>query len=110
MPGNFLRDLGFEHPIILAPMAGSGGTPELVAAVSNAGGLGSWGGAYSTAQQILDAAKQIRALTAKPFAINLFAGGFEPQRQVDPAPMLQLLARLHGELGLPAPVLPPNPA
>ena len=65
MPGNFLRELGVEHPIILAPMAGSGGTPELVAAVSNAGGLGSWGGAYSTPQQILDAAKQIRALTSK---------------------------------------------
>jgi nitronate monooxygenase len=68
MPEHFLRDLGIAHPIILAPMAGSGGTPELVAAVSNAGGLGSWDGAYSTPQQILDAAKQIRALTNKPFA------------------------------------------
>lgn len=108
MPGNFLRELGVAHPIILAPMAGSGGTPELVAAVSNAGGLGSWGGAYSTSQQILDAAKQIRVLTAKPFALNLFAGGYE-QRQVDPAPMLALIARVHGELGLPAPSLPPLP-
>jgi len=108
MPGNFLRDLGVAHPIILAPMAGSGGTPELVAAVSNAGGLGSWGGAYSTPQQILDAAKQIRALTSMPFALNLFAGGYE-QRQVDPAPMLALMARVHSELGLPAPSLPPMP-
>jgi nitronate monooxygenase len=109
MPGNFLRDLGFEHPIILAPMAGSGGTPELVAAVSNAGGLGSWGGAYSTPQQILDAAKQIRALTAKPFALNLFAGGYEAQSQIDPAPMLALVARVHAALGLAPPVLPPQP-
>jgi nitronate monooxygenase len=108
MPGNFLRDLGVAHPIILAPMAGSGGTPELVAAVSNAGGLGLWGGAYSTPQQILDAAQQIRALTSKPFALNLFAGGYE-QRQVDPAPMLALIARVHGELGLAAPSLPPLP-
>ena len=88
---DFLRRLGIEHPIILAPMAGGAGTPELVAAVSNAGGLGSWGGAYSTPQQILDAAKQIRALTGKPFAINLFAGGYEPERHVDPAPMLELV-------------------
>jgi nitronate monooxygenase len=109
MPEHFLRDLGIAHPIILAPMAGSGGTPELVAAVSNAGGLGSWGGAYSTPQQILDAAKQIRALTNKPFALNLFAGGYEPQRQVDPAPMLALVARVHEKLGLAPPVLPPNP-
>jgi nitronate monooxygenase len=109
MPGNFLRQLGVGHPIVLAPMAGSGGTPELVAAVSNAGGLGSWGGAYSTPQQILDAAKQIRALTARPFALNLFAGGYEPERQVDPAPMLSLVARVHETLGLAPPVLPPNP-
>ena len=109
MPGNFLRELGVAHPIILAPMAGSGGTPELVAAVSNAGGLGSWGGAYSTPQQILDAAKQIRALTSKPFALNLFAGGYEPQNQVDPAPMLALMSRVHATLGLAPPVLPPIP-
>jgi nitronate monooxygenase len=36
-----LDKLGIEHPIILAPMGGGPGTPELVAAVSNAGGLGS---------------------------------------------------------------------
>ena len=106
---DFLRRLGIEHPIILAPMAGGAGTPELVAAVSNAGGLGSWGGAYSTPQQIIDAAKQIRALTGRPFAINLFAGGYEPDRKVDPAPMLELVSRAHADLGLPPPVLPPNP-
>jgi nitronate monooxygenase len=109
MPGEFLRRLGIEHPVILAPMAGGAGTPELVAAVSNAGGLGSWGGAYSTPQQIIEAAKQIRALTGKPFAINLFAGGYEPARKVDPAAMLELMSRVHAELGLPPPVLPPNP-
>src|SRR5688572_19396969 len=105
---DFLRRLGIEHPIILAPMAGGAGTPELVAAVSNAGGLGSWGGAYSTPHQILDAARQIRALTDKPFALNLFAGGYETDRKVDPARMLELVSRVHAELGLPPPVLPPN--
>ena len=109
MPGSFLRELGVAQPIVLAPMAGSGGTPELVAAVSNAGGLGSWGGAYSTPQQILDAAKQIRALTAKPFALNLFAGGYDSPRQVDAAPMLALVSRVHAALGLAPPVLPPQP-
>jgi nitronate monooxygenase len=109
MPRNFLLELGIEHPIILAPMAGSGGTPELVAAVSNAGALGSWGGAYSTSQQILDAAKQIRALTAKPFALNLFAGGYERGGPIDPAPMLSLVAHVHESLRLAPPTLPPNP-
>jgi len=109
MPADFLREIGVPHPIILAPMAGSGGTPDLVAAVSNAGGLGSWGGAYSTPQQILDAARQIRALTAKPFALNLFAGGYEPDRAIDPAPMLAFVAQAHARLGLAPPTLPPNP-
>jgi len=109
MPEHFLRELGVEYPIVLAPMAGAGGTPELLAAVSNAGGLGSWGGAYATPQLILDTAKQIRTLTSKPFAINLFAGGYEPQRHVDPAPMLALVTRVHEKLGLAPPVVPPNP-
>lgn len=109
MPGNFLRELGVEQPIILAPMAGGAGTPELVAAVSNAGGLGSWGGGYATPQQILDAAKQIRSLTAKPFALNLFAGGYNIRPPVDTAPMLALVAKVHAKLGLPQPVLPPVP-
>ena len=109
MPDDFLTRVGIAQPIVLGPMAGGAGTPALVAAVSNGGGLGSWGGAYSTPQQILDAAVQIRALTSKPFALNLFAGGYNPERHVDPAPMLALMARVHGELGLPPPVLPPNP-
>ncbi len=110
MAEDFLRSIGIEHPIILGPMAGGAGTPALVAAVSNAGGLGSFGGAYSTPQQILDAAKQIRALTSKPFGINLFAGGYEPQRRVDPAPILEMMGTVHAKLGLPPPVLPPNPS
>lgn len=40
------RMLGIEHPIVQAPMAGGPTTPELVAAVSNAGGLGSLGAAF----------------------------------------------------------------
>ena len=38
-----IEQLGIEHPIIQAPMAGGPSTPELVAAVSNAGALGSLG-------------------------------------------------------------------
>lgn len=59
-------------PIIQAPMAGGATTPELVAAVSNAGGLGSLGAGYMTANEIKTAIKQIKSLTNKPFAVNLF--------------------------------------
>ena len=51
MLGNFLRELA-RSPDQSRCHGGLGGTPELVATVSNAGALGSWGGAYSTPQQI----------------------------------------------------------
>ena len=109
MAGNFLRELGVEHPIILAPMAG-GTTPELIGAVANAGGFGAWAGAYATPQQILDTASEIRAQTSKPFGLNLFAGGYGLGPQVDPAPMMALMAKAHATLGMAPPVLPPDPA
>lgn len=64
--------LKINFPIIQAPMAGGATTPELIAAVSNAGGLGSLGAGYMTANEIRNAIKQIRELTNKPFGINLF--------------------------------------
>lgn len=67
----FLGSLGVEHPLIQAPMAGSN-TPALVAAVSGAGGLGSLGAGYLEPQALLDQAAQIRTVTDRPFAINLF--------------------------------------
>jgi nitronate monooxygenase len=44
--------LGIQFPIIQAPMAGGATTPELVAAVSNAGALGSLGGGYLAAEDL----------------------------------------------------------
>lgn len=66
-----VQQLGIEHPLIQAPMAGAS-TPALAAAVSAAGGLGSLGVGYTEPQAILDQATQVRALTDRPFALNLF--------------------------------------
>jgi nitronate monooxygenase len=104
-----LQRLGIAHPILLAPMAGSGGTPELAAAVSNAGGLGAWGGAYSKPDEIVAAIRRIRSLTDRPFNINLFAGGYEIDSEIDPRPMLEVVSEVHALLGLPPPQLPPMP-
>jgi nitronate monooxygenase len=108
-PNALLRRLGIEHPILLAPMAGSGGTPELAAAVSNAGGLGAWGGAYATPDEIAATVRCMRQLTSRPFNINLFAGGYATDSAIDPRPMLDIMAEAHAALGLPPPVLPPVP-
>jgi nitronate monooxygenase len=64
--------LSVEHPIIQAPMAGGPTTPELVAAVSNAGGLGSLGAAYLAPEEIREQVGEVRRLTDRPFAVNLF--------------------------------------
>jgi len=101
-----LELLSIEHPIIQGPMGGGPSTPELVAGVSNAGGLGSLGAAYMTPDQIIDAIRRIRTLTSRPFNVNLFAGGWRTEQAAVPEPMLELLAEIHDKLGLPAPVLP----
>ena len=103
---DFLRALGIQLPIVQAPMSGGFTTPELVAAVSNAGGLGCIGAAYLNGEQILETVRQVRALTDRPFGINLFAGPAGMSEAGDPAPMLALLARVHAELGLEPPQLP----
>lgn len=59
-------------PIIQAPMAGGVCTPELVAAVANAGGVGSFGFAYSTPKKIGEDLAIARALTAGPINANFF--------------------------------------
>lgn len=108
MPSNdFLHALGVRYPIIQAPMAGGLSTPQLAAEVCNAGGLGSLGAGYLKPDQILAEARRLRALTGRPFNINLFAGGYDADAASDAAPMLSLLAEIHAALGLPAPVLPP---
>ncbi|MBV7483972.1 nitronate monooxygenase family protein [Bordetella sp. BOR01] len=63
--------LGLSTPIIQAPMAGVS-TPALAAAVSNAGGLGSLGLGAANAAGAREAIAQTRALTSRPFGVNLF--------------------------------------
>jgi len=111
MPHPFLASLGIDHPVVLAPLGGGPSTPELVAAVSGAGGLGILGAPYLSPDELRDACARIRARTPRPFGVNLFAGG-HPRAAADPAPMLALLAPVHARLGLPppaAPALPPDP-
>lgn len=71
MSSSFANRLGIEHPLIQAPMSGST-PPALVAAVSNAGALGSLGAGYLEPPAIIEQAAQIRALGDRPYAIGLF--------------------------------------
>ncbi|MCY1206394.1 Nitronate monooxygenase [compost metagenome] len=76
-----LARLRISTPIIQAPMAGVG-TPALAAAVSEAGGLGSLGVGAMDAEGARQAIRETRALTGKPFNVNLFC---HAPAQSDPA-------------------------
>lgn len=104
-----LDALGVAHPIFLAPMAGGPGTPELAAAVANAGGLGFLGGGYLAPDALRAEIRRVRALSRGPFGVNLFAGGYHETTDRDPTPMLDLMASVHAELGLAAPSVPAVP-
>jgi nitronate monooxygenase len=69
-------------PIVGAPMAGGASTPDLAAAVSDAGGLGFLAGGYLSAEALDAQIAELRRLTDAPFGVNLFL----PQRtEVDRA-------------------------
>jgi nitronate monooxygenase len=63
--------LGIEYPIIQGPLGGLS-SQKLTAAVSNFGGLGSFGAHSLAPEAIKEVIGQIRSLTSKPFAMNLW--------------------------------------
>ena len=80
------RALGVRYPLLQAPMSGST-TPELAAAVSNAGALGSLGAAWLAPADLRAAIRAVRQLTDRPFMVNLFAWP-EPDAAPDAHPAL----------------------
>ncbi|WP_457100938.1 NAD(P)H-dependent flavin oxidoreductase [Microbacterium sp. P5_E9] len=101
--------LGLEHPIVLGPFGGMSSV-SLTAAVSEAGGLGSYGLYGYSATRITETAAQLHAATARPFALNLWVPiGDEAQPQdVDLGSAFELVAPLYAELGLDLPTAAPE--
>ncbi|WP_123537631.1 NAD(P)H-dependent flavin oxidoreductase [Halosimplex salinum] len=62
--------LGIEHPVVQAPI-GSVSTPDLAAAVSNAGGLGTLAVTWRDFDRTRAAVDAVRERTDDPFAVNL---------------------------------------
>lgn len=105
--------LGIEYPIMNAGM-GSVAGPELVAAVCNAGGLGSLGTGREGPDEMRAAIKKIRSLTDKPFAVQLAARSFHdtsaplPPPQAPPAAHVAFVKDLKKRYNIPDPKhLPP---
>lgn len=83
MSNRLTQQLDIDYPIIQAPMAGVS-TPELAAAVSDAGALGSLGLGSSSVAQAEALINQTRRLTTRPFNVNLFCHApavRDPQRE-----------------------------
>ena len=64
--------LGSRRPIVQAPMAGGPATPELVAAVVDAGGLGMLAGGYQGADELRAQIEAVEAVAEGAYGINLF--------------------------------------
>jgi len=67
------EQLGIEHPILLAGMGlkGKATPPALVAAVSEAGGLGVMGCSWTPPEEVRKRIREVRRLTDKPFGVDL---------------------------------------
>jgi len=94
--------LGIRLPIVGAPMGGGPSTPALVAAVSEAGGLGSLAGGYLSPDRLRADIAAVRELTDKPFAVNLFVPAPVEPRPEEVEAALAALEPFRLQLGLPA--------
>jgi nitronate monooxygenase len=102
--------LGIDYPVIQGPLGGLS-SQRLTAAVSNFGGLGSFGAFNLSPDAIKDVIGEIRSLTAKPFAMNLWVSQEDDgARRSDESAFnrsLAPIARHLTELGAPLPTHKP---
>jgi nitronate monooxygenase len=103
------RRLGLVAPIVQGPFGSGLSAVDLVAAVCEAGLLGSFGVHHLDAAGIREVAARIRSRTRRPFALNLWIplhGDQETPDATQFAATAQLLRPYFEELGVPLPTLP----
>ncbi|MBD8531796.1 MULTISPECIES: nitronate monooxygenase family protein [unclassified Massilia] len=89
----------FQIPVIQGPMAGGACTPQLVAAVSNAGALGALPCSLLSPQAIAQQVAQIRSLTRSPFMLNFFVQGKPAPGEAEVSKAVELLRPVWESLG-----------
>ena len=112
-PTRITKLLGLEHPIVQGPFGGGLSSVELAAAVSNAGGLGSFGAQHLSPEQVTETIAALRARTDRAFNVNLWVSTHDiPEEEVtdaDWAAAVERLRPLYDEVGV-APPERPRPA
>jgi len=102
--------LGIEYPIIQGPLGGLS-SQRLTAGVSNFGGLGGFGAHGMEPEAIKDMIAEIRSLTTKPFAMNLWVSmedaGARTSGEAEFQRAASAIAPHIERLGGPAPVFAP---
>ncbi|QSQ20698.1 nitronate monooxygenase [Pyxidicoccus parkwayensis] len=73
-----VRRLGVKYPIVQGPFGGGLSTTKLAATVSNLGGLGSFGAYNLPPDDVLRVTKELKSLTSRPFAVNLWVSDHDP--------------------------------
>ena len=105
--GRLKELLGVDDPIVLGPFGGVSSV-SLTAAVSEFGGLGSYGLYGYQPERIAQTIREIRAKTDRPFAVNLWlpTGDEVAPSDIRLAPYLHSLAPLYASVGVPLPETP----
>jgi nitronate monooxygenase len=102
--------LGIEHPIVQGPFGGGLSSVALVAAVSGAGGLGSFGVQHLEPDAITAVADSLRAAVSGPFALNLWVSTHDLEEAAMTrerfAAAVERLRPLYDELGVAPPEHP----
>ncbi|MDX2206653.1 MAG: nitronate monooxygenase [Gemmatimonadales bacterium] len=102
--------LGIPYPIVQGPFGGGLSSVALTSTVSNAGGLGSFGGQPFTAAELVETCAAIRSATDRPFNLNLWVGDRDARLDTFGDPEYRRLVALFqpwlDEVGIPSPERP----
>lgn len=104
------RRLGLEYPIIQGPFGGGLSSTQLTVAVSEAGGMGSFGVHHLSPEDISEIGRVLHAQTRKPFALNLWVSNHDENgASLTPAEYeraIEMFQPYYYQLGIKAPLQP----
>ena len=103
--------LGIKYPIVQGPFGGGYSSIELTSTVSNLGGLGSFGAQHLPYDEIIGINDEIKRLTDKPYAINLWISDRDDERlasfkEKEYEKLKSLFKPYFDELNVPIPDMP----
>ncbi|MDA0162296.1 nitronate monooxygenase [Solirubrobacter ginsenosidimutans] len=99
--------LQLDHPVIQGPFGGGLSSLELAAAVSNAGGLGSFGAQHLSPEQLTETIRALRERTDRAFNVNLWVSTHDvPEETFDWDAAVARLRPLYDAAGVAPPERP----